>query len=87
MIHVRGAARKISGWAEAGEVLKVVNHVRLVVVTAGERGIGPVDDLRTMQERHGALKAANAAERFGRETHLLAEQSDEAAYRSRQLHQ
>jgi hypothetical protein len=32
-----------------------------------------------MKQRHGTLEAADPAEGFGPETHLLAEQSDEAA--------
>ena len=51
----------------------------MIAIAAGERRFGPVDGLRAMEQRHGALEATDAAEGLGRQTDFVAEQADEAA--------
>jgi len=52
---------------EAGEGLKIVNEMCLVIITTGQSDIDPVDSPTFPDEAQHALEAADAAELFGRQ--------------------
>ena len=79
MIQVLGSAGQILRWGQPGELAKVVYEMGLIVISATERDIGPIDLLFTMDGRQNFLEALHPAERLRRQTHLFMKNLDEAA--------
>ena len=57
--------RGIARWAEAGEGVKVVGEVGLVVVATGEGELGPVDVVAAVDLLDGLLETPDAAVELG----------------------
>ena len=79
VIHVRCSAFQIFGGSDAGERLEVVNEVRLVIVTAVQCQMRPIDLAEGMRRANDSLKPADAAEKFRRQADLIVKHFDESA--------
>jgi len=79
VIHVRCSAFHIYGGSDAGERLEVVNEVGLVIVTAVQRQLRPMDIAEGMRRANDSLKPTDAAETFRRQADFIAEYCDKPA--------
>jgi len=71
------ALDEIGRWVEAGKRLKVVDEMRLVVVTAGQRDVHPINTLLFPEAAQNLLKASDAAELLGRQSDFVAKHLNE----------
>ena len=77
MVQVLASAREVRFRGETGDILEVMDEVRLVEVTAVEREFAPLDGTSATDTAYGLLEAPNPAEQLRRESDLLAEDLDE----------
>jgi hypothetical protein len=69
---------QVGAWSQSSKSLKVVDEMRLVEISAGEREVCPSGGLSSFDPPQHLLKAEHAAERFGRESDGFLEQGDES---------
>ena len=73
MIEMFGRASQVLRWREPGELAKIVDEMRLIIIAAIERDIDPVNLALSMYGFQNALEPAHAAESFRREADLFVE--------------
>ena len=79
MVQMLGALQQVSRGCDSSEGLKVVDKVRLIIVTAVEGQADPINFVGDVDGLHHLLKAADPGEEFGRQSNLLVKKLYEAA--------
>src|SRR5712664_3445846 len=71
VIQVRGVRRQIRRRVDPGKCAEIVDEMRLVVVSAVERDLRPINGAAALDDVQHFLKAPHAAEKLWRQPDLL----------------
>ena len=71
VIQVRGVRRQIRRRVDPGKCAEIVDEMRLVVVSAVERDLRPINGTAALDDVQYLLKASHAAEKLWRQPDLL----------------
>ena len=74
-----GLLSQVSRGIDAGKFLEIVDKMRLIEIAAARGQVHPVKLSPGMDLLQDLLEAAHATKKFGRESHFIGENLDEAA--------